>query len=89
MAKYTQAVLHSNGESVTFLSHEDAKNLRALLKRNGMEFFFAEDGAKEIGVTARSSQFVELTVDQTATPLAEKPNCDNYGDCPPETPVGP
>lgn len=85
MAKYTQAVLHSNGETVTLTTPEDAKNLRALLKRDGMDFFISKDGLKEFGVTTRSSQFVELTIDTTATPLADKPNCDNYGTCP-ETP---
>ena len=72
---------------MTFSSPEDAKNLKASMKNNGMVFFPSSDGAKEFGVTVRSSQFVELTVDQTATPLAEKPNCDNYGKCPtPPTP---
>nr|DAV18281.1 MAG TPA: hypothetical protein [Caudoviricetes sp.] len=50
-----------------------------------MKFFLSEDRTKEYGVTTRSSQFVELTVDPTATPLDEKPNCDNYLECP-ETP---
>ncbi|OJG76523.1 hypothetical protein RV10_GL003660 [Enterococcus pallens] len=47
-----------------------------------MNFFVSSDGTKEFGVTNRSSQFVELTIDPTATPLAPKPNCDNYGHCP-------
>lgn len=81
MAKYTQAVLHANGETVTLATPADAKNLRALMKSDGMNFFTTSDGAKEIGVTTRSSQFVELTIDQATTPLAPKPNCDNYGDC--------
>lgn len=82
MAKYTQGELHSNGETVTFATPEDAKNLRAQMKRDGMYFFITNDGSKEVGVTTRSSQFVELTIDTTATPLADKPNCDNYGACP-------
>ncbi|MFB8449009.1 hypothetical protein ACFC3Z_07935 [Enterococcus thailandicus] len=82
MAKYTQAVLHANGETMTLSTPENAKALRASLKNDGMNFFVTSDGAKEIGVTTRSSQFVELTIDQTATPLAPKPNCDNYGQCP-------
>lgn len=90
MAKYTQAVLHSNGETVTFTTPGDAKNLRALLKKDGMDFFVSSDGTKEFGVTNRTSQFVELTIDPAATPLADKPNCDNYDQCPaPEPDPGP
>lgn len=82
MAKYTQAVLHSNGETQTFSTPEDAKNLRSQFKAN---YFKSSDGTTEYGVTSNASTYVVLTIDTTATPLAPKPNCDNYGKCPEPT----
>lgn len=80
MTKYLKAVLHANGETQEFSTPEDAKRFRAAFDAT---YFKSADGATEYGVTARASAFAVLTVDTTATPLADKPNCDNYGnDCP-------
>lgn len=87
MTKYLKAVLHANGETQEFSTPEDAKRFRAAFDAT---YFKSADGATEYGVTARASAFAVLTVDTTATPLADKPNCDNYGnDCPtcPPAPV--
>ncbi|MDG4968258.1 MucBP domain-containing protein [Lactococcus lactis] len=78
MTKYTKATLHANGETQEFATAEDAKRLRAAFKA---AYFKSSDGTVEYGVTADASTFVVLTIDTTATPLAPKPNCDNYGDC--------
>lgn len=78
MTKYTKATLHANGETQEFATAEDAKRLRAAFKA---AYFKSSDGTAEYGVTADASTFVVLTIDTTATPLAPKPNCDNYGDC--------
>lgn len=83
MTKYLKATLHSNGETKEFATPEDAKRLRTAFKA---DYFLSQDGTKEYGVTAHASTFIELEVDTTATPLAPKPNCDNYGECP-TTPV--
>lgn len=81
MTKYLKAVLHANGETQEFSTPEDAKRFRAAFDAT---YFKSADGATEYGVTARASAFAVLTVDTTATPLADKPNCDNYGNnCPP------
>lgn len=83
MTKYTKGTLHANGEKQEFATAEDAKRLRAAFKA---AYFKSSDGTVEYGVTADASTFVVLTIDTTATPLAPKPNCDNYGncaDCPP------
>lgn len=80
MTKYLKAVLHANGETQEFSTPEDAKRFRAAFDAT---YFKSADGATEYGVTVRASAFAVLTVDTTATPLADKPNCDNYGnDCP-------
>lgn len=87
MTKYTKGTLHANGETQEFATAEDAKRLRAAFKA---AYFKSSDGTVEYGVTADASTFVVLTIDTTATPLAPKPNCDNYGnDCPtcPPAPV--
>jgi hypothetical protein len=87
LTKYLKAVLHANGETQEFSTPEDAKHFRAAFDAT---YFKSADGATEYGVTARASAFAVLTVDTTATPLADKPNCDNYGnDCPtcPPAPV--
>lgn len=87
MTKYLKAVLHANGETQEFSTPEDAKRFRAAFDAT---YFKSADGTTEYGVTARASAFAVLTVDTTATPLADKPNCDNYGkDCPtcPPAPV--
>jgi len=47
-----------------------------------MKFFKSTDGTKEYGFSNIASMFAVLTIDTTATPLASKPNCDNYGKCP-------
>ncbi|WP_162551447.1 Ig-like domain-containing protein [Lactococcus lactis] len=78
MTKYTKATLHANGEKQEFATAEDAKRLRAAFKA---AYFKSSDGTVEYGVTADASTFVVLTIDTTATPLAPKPNCDNYGEC--------
>ena len=80
MTKYTKATLHANGEKQEFATAEDAKRLRAAFKA---AYFKSSDGTVEYGVTADASTFVVLTIDTTDTPLAPKPNCDNYGqsDC--------
>lgn len=78
MTKYNKATLHANGETKEFSNAEDAKRLRAAFHAN---YFLNHDGTKEFGVTADASTFVELDVDTTATPLAPKPQCDNYGQC--------
>ena len=78
MAKYLSAELHSNGETVAFATPEDAKRLRDNFTAH---YFKNAGGTKEYGVTANASTYVVLTIDQTATPLAPKPNCDNYGSC--------
>ncbi len=82
MAKYTTGELHANGETLSLDSHEDVKNFRSM---SGMKFFKSSDGTKEFGFSDNASMFAVLTIDQSATPLAPKPNCDNYGTCP-ETP---
>lgn len=78
MTKYTKATLHANGEKQEFPNAEDAKRLRAAFKA---AYFKSSDGTVEYGVTADASTFVVLTIDTTATPLAPKPNCDNYCGC--------
>ena len=78
MTKYIKATLHANGETKEFSNAEDAKRLRAAFNAN---YFFNHDRTKEFGVTADASTFIELDVDTTATPLAPKPQCDNYGQC--------
>lgn len=79
MTKYTKATLHANGETQDFSTAEDARRLRAAFKAN---YFKSSDGTVEYGVTSEASTFVVLTIDQTAVKLADKPNCDNYGNCP-------
>lgn len=79
MTKYLKAVLHANGETQEFSTPEDAKRFRAAFDAN---FFKSDDGATEYGVTARASTFAVLDIDTTATPLADKPNCDNFDSCP-------
>lgn len=87
MTKYLKAVLHANGEKQEFTTPEDAKRFRAAFNAN---YFKSADGTIEYGVTAGASSFAVLTIDKTATPLADKPNCDNYGnDCPPCPPATP
>lgn len=86
MTKYLKAVLHANGETQEFSTPEDAKRFRAAFDAT---YFKSADGATEYGVTARASAFAVLTVDTTATPLADKPNCDNYGNNCPSCPPAP
>lgn len=83
MTKYTKATLHANGEKQDFATAEDAKRLRAAFEGN---YFVSSDGNTEYGISNTTSAFVALTIDKTATALDPKPNCDNYGQCPP-TPV--
>lgn len=79
MTKYLKAELHANGEKQEFATPEDAKRLRAAFDAN---YFKSADGNTEYGVTANASTFAVFTIDKTNTPLAPKPNCDNYGQCP-------
>lgn len=79
MAKYTQGELHANGETLTFTTPEETKSFRLA---SDMKFIKSTDGTKEYGFSNIASMFAVLTIDTTATPLASKPNCDNYGKCP-------
>ena len=83
MAKYIQGELHANGETLTFATPEETKSFRLA---SGMKFIRSTDGTKEFGFSDRASMFAVLTIDTTAVTLADKPNCDNYGECPPVTP---
>lgn len=79
MAKYTKGELHANGETLAFTTPEETKSFRLA---SDMKFFKSTDGTKEYGFSNIASMFAVLTIDTTALPLADKPNCDNYGDCP-------
>lgn len=87
MTKYTNGELHANGETLTFATPEETRSFRLA---SDMKFFKSTDGTKEYGFSDVASMFAVLTIDTTAVVLADKPNCDNYGQCPaPEPDPGP
>lgn len=76
---YLSAELHANGETVSFDTAKDAMSLYKAFRGNSVVL---ADHSKEYLVNNQASEFAVFTIDQTATPLADKPNCNNIDDCP-------
>lgn len=81
MAKYiyTGAEVHSNGETITLTTPQDADRVYMTFPHVGE--FLSSDGKKQYLFGYNGTSFAVLTVDPTKQGLAEKPQCNNYNDC--------
>lgn len=86
---YTGATVHSNGETITLTTPEDAERVYMTFPHTGE--FLTNDGKTQYLFAPNGTAFAALTVDPTKQGLGEKPQCNNYNDCvancpDPETP---
>lgn len=82
MAKYTQAELHSNGETINFSNATEANRLRGIFKGAA---FIDEAAEKEYVISHNQCSFAVFTIDEPSA-LGEKPQCNNAFDCSPTDP---